>query len=495
MLNKIVKIRENPITLKQKIYGIIISIAIVMISAILANTSLMYIFVDNVRILMDDNLTSYKFQEAIKYEFETFEVLMRDRTPENEEEFQNACKISHQALANLPYSYEESGEDRYEIIWSILNSYEIYVSQRDKAIKLNINNRNYIQELYKTYRMQGYIQKYADKLLKEVMDGGNLHYEERVESFKKMPYTIFVSSLFALSLFFVFTNIFVKGIVKVLSDLISASKEIEKNNYSGSDVECSSEDEVGQLVHAFNKMKHSTQGYVQTLEEKRVIEEKLYQQELERANLEQKFSLAQLQLIKSQLNPHFLFNTLNMVTRTAQLEEAEATEEMLIALSNLLRYSLRTKEPFVPLNQELKVVRDYMYIQEKRFGDRVKWEIDCQVEESSLYVPVFLVQPLVENAVIHGISMKEEGGKIIISIIQLGGFLHIVVEDTGNGMTDDKLLQIREAIKQRSSGVGIGLGLGNIYQRITAYYEQGNVIVESKRNVGTKIEVILGKRK
>lgn len=127
--------------------------------------------------------------------------------------------------------------------------------------------------------------------------------------------------------------------------------------------------------------------------------------------VEQRFSFAQLQLLKSQLNPHFLFNTLNMITLMAQLEEAPVSEEMLVAMSNLLRYSLRTTEPFAPLNQELKIVEDYMYIQKKRFGERVSWDIDCNIKTDQIEVPVFLLQPLVENAVIHGISRKENGGR------------------------------------------------------------------------------------
>ena len=170
-------------------------------------------------------------------------------------------------------------------------------------------------------------------------------------------------------------------------------------------MEWAGSDGIGELVSAFNEMNHATQDDVYTVEEKRVMEERLYEQELEKANLEQRFSLAQLQLIKSQLNPHFLFNTLNMITRMSQMEEAPVTEEMLVAMSNLLRYSLRTTEAFTPLNQELKVVDDYMYIQKKRFGDRVLWSVDCRTQTDLIEIPVFLIQPLVENAIVHGLSL------------------------------------------------------------------------------------------
>lgn len=237
-------------------------------------------------------------------------------------------------------------------------------------------------------------------------------------------------------------------------------------------------------------LKHANKDYMGTMAE---MQERLYRQELEKAQLEQKFSLAQLQLLKSQLNPHFLFNTLNMITRMSQLEEAQVTEEMLIALSNLLRYSLRTTEPFAPLEQEIKVVEDYMYIQKKRFGERVQWKITCRVDAVTEEIPVFLLQPLVENAVIHGISVKEEGGCIYIRISRREEALYIEVEDTGIGMQPERLKEIQDAIRDRGSGLGIGLG--NIYRRITAYYEGGKVSVDSVYGKGTVISMVLGKRK
>jgi len=240
-------------------------------------------------------------------------------------------------------------------------------------------------------------------------------------------------------------------------------------------------------------MKHATRDYITATEEKRQMEEKLYRHELERAELEKRFSMAQLQLIKSQLNPHFLFNTLNMITRMAQMEEAPVTEEMLVAISSLLRYSLRTSNAFEPLEQELKVVKDYMYIQKMRFGDRIQWEINCSMDLYKEDVPVFMLQPLVENAVIHGIQEKENGGSINIRIEKRGELLWISVADTGKGMDSETLTAIRKAIETK--GTGLGIGLGNIYRRISYYYEYGKVTIDSGENSGTVVQIEFGRRR
>ncbi len=169
------------------------------------------------------------------------------------------------------------------------------------------------------------------------------------------------------------------------------------------------------------------------------------------------------------------------------------TEEMLVAISSLLRYSLRTSNAFEPLEQELKVVKDYMYIQKMRFGDRIQWDINCSMDLYKEEVPVFMLQPLVENAVIHGIQEKENGGSINIRIEKRGELLWISVADTGKGMDSETLTAIRNAIETK--GTGLGIGLGNIYRRISYYYEYGKVTIDSGKNSGTVVQIEFGRRR
>lgn len=480
-------------SLKKKLYVLMISVTLFMAIAILLNIKVSYVFIDNVRQLMDDNLSSYKFQESFRLETEAFADLVRDWTLEKEQNFLNTSRETLKNVETLPYDYGKIGEERYAITWSIRNSYEEYQNQRDKTIALKGSGKGYISELYKTYQMQDYIKSYANRLTKVVLNEGNDYYEMKVQLLRQMPYILTVISCLSLGILFVILRIMMGSIVGIVLKLVEATSGIEKNNFSVPDVSWKGKDEIGQLASSFNKMKHAMRNYLLTIEEKRMIEEELHQKELEKANLEQRFSLAQLQLVKSQLNPHFLFNTLNMITRMAQMEEAPITGEMIMALSNLLRYSLRTTEAFVPLNQELKIVKDYMYIQKKRFGDRVRWTIECNIPAEAVEVPVFLLQPLVENAVIHGISSKESGGHIWIVIQKTDGILQIVVEDDGVGMSAEKLQLIRNAGSNKGSELGIGLG--NINKRIMAYYEQGEVRVESVEGEGTRVTMVFGERK
>lgn len=480
-------------TLRRKLFFIIISVMVIMAMSVYTNLTVFYYFVDNMQTIMDDNLSCYKFQDSLEAEVKHFTKLAMDRTLENEQVYNEARDEVKLHLENLSFDYEKVGETRYGITWSILNSYDEYEKQKQKIIDMKPSQAGYISELYKVYSMQDYLSQYSARLTREVFIEGNSYYELQVVKLKQMPYILVVIGIGAILLLFVELRVVTKSIVTVIMDLATSSMKIEKNDFSISDVRWDGEDEIGQLVNAFNKMKHSTKNYVATVEEKRQMEEQFHKQELERSELEKRFSLAQLQLIKSQINPHFLFNTLNMIARMAQEEEAAVTEEMLVAMSNLFRYSIRTSNAFAPLSQELKVVEDYMYLQQMRFGDRMRWKIDCLADLHNLDVPVFLLQPLVENAVIHGISEKEEGGSIYIKIKSKDDITYISVADTGLGIPSESLEEIRQGLKIR--GKGLGIGLGNIYTRLSFYYEKVSISLDSKYGSGSVVWLEFGRRK
>lgn len=489
------KIRDfwYQMTLRRKLYAIIGGAALMMAASISINLQVVYYFIDNVQTIMDDNLSCYKFQDAMEEEAIRFSEFITERNQENEDAYLKASRETKEYLEDLPYDYGKVGETRYGITWNIINSYSVYEKQKEKVAAMKPGDDGYIKELYKVYSMQEYLDTYASRLTRAVLTEGNDYYEAQAPGLKRMPLVLLFTSAAAFLLLLLVMWFVTGKIGNVLMRLASSSRQIENNDFSGEDISWAGSDEIGQLVSSFNKMKHSTESYLAAAEEKRAMEERLHKQELERSELEQRFSLAQLQLIKSQLNPHFLFNTMNMIARMAQTEEAPVTEEMLVAMSNLLRYSIRTSNAFTPLGQEIKVVEDYMYIQQMRFGKRIRWSIDCAPGLEEEEVPVFLLQPLVENAVIHGISEKEAGGAIAIRIRRKGEKMRISVADTGQGMDPERLKEIQEGLTER--GKGLGIGLGNIYRRITAYYENGQVLLDSRKGRGTVIEIEFGKKK
>lgn len=216
--------------------------------------------------------------------------------------------------------------------------------------------------------------------------------------------------------------------------------------------------------------------------------DKLHEEEVRRLEMEKRLEAMKVEALKNQINPHFLFNTLNVIAGMAMLENAETTEKMIKSLSALFRYNLQNSEMEATLAQELKVVHDYMYIQQMRFGDRVKYHIDCRVDEKYVRIPRFTFQPIVENAIIHGLSPKEEGGEIYIRIKEACGKLVITICDTGVGMDIKTLKELKEGLKTDEYSHS-NIGLCNIWSRLKLTYPDSDFQIRSKQSVGTVVRI------
>lgn len=216
--------------------------------------------------------------------------------------------------------------------------------------------------------------------------------------------------------------------------------------------------------------------------------DKLHEEEVRRLEMEKRLEAMKVEALKNQINPHFLFNTLNVIAGMAMLENAETTEKMIKSLSGLFRYNLQNSEMEATLTQELKVVHDYMYIQQMRFGDRVKCHVDCRVDEKYVRIPRFTFQPLVENAIIHGLSPKEEGGEIYIRIQEVCGKLIITICDTGVGMDAKTLKNLKEGLK-RDEYSHSNIGLCNVWNRLKLTYPDSGFQIRSKQQVGTVVRI------
>ncbi len=176
--------------------------------------------------------------------------------------------------------------------------------------------------------------------------------------------------------------------------------------------------------------------------------------------LEQSKTESELMALRAQVNPHFLFNSLNSIAALVQSspEQAEAVTQ---DLADLFRYTLRASEKsMVPLKEELELVRLYLNIEEARFKDRLEVEIKTDAEVSNSYIPALILQPLVENAIKHGVSKKDGNHRIEIEIMKEGNHLDLQVLDTGPGFQHKNLDQILEK----------GTGLSNIFKRLNLQF-------------------------
>lgn len=444
--------------------------------------------------ILNDNSRCHDFQEALDLEIESFADYIRDATPDTRDQYVLSCVRTECCLRSLPFDYARIGTERYARTWSILNGYETYQAYRDELAETQVRESDFVERLYRVYKMQEYLQTYARRLVQVTLKEGNDSYQEKVPVFYNMPYLILAISAVFMGFVMFLTKILSNALVSPAVLLAQCARKIAKNDFTGEDPSVENRDEMGELVRAFNKMKRSTKGYIDTLKENHRMSELLHREEIERVEMEKQLSGARLELLKSQINPHFLFNTLNMIACMAKLEEAVTTERMISSMSSLFRYNLKTSEQIVTLARELKVVQDYMYIQQMRFGSRILYSCDLKVDAEQAMIPAFTLQPVVENAMVHGLSKKEQGGRVHVRIWEQGKRLVISVADTGLGMSEERLAEVTEAMKERRTS-RIGIGLGNIYKRIHMMYKQGEFRIASIEGRGTVIQMFIPQEK
>lgn len=442
--------------------------------------------------ILGESSKSSAFVQAVESESKLFEQYMKQRTEENEKLLVSAMEQTKKAVEELPDNYRIIGKERYALTWSIRNCYEVYVKLRDEVFGFTQGTAQYVEQLYIVYDIQDYLRGYGADLMSDTISSGSAAYRAKIPKVLVIPAIMtavfIVLVLFMLELCRMMNNYIVNPILT----LANFAKRIANNEFFIEDIPVEGNDEIGQLIRAFNKMKFATGNYILAMEEKRETLDRLHEKEMQKLEVERRLETMKLEVLVNQVNPHFLFNTLNVIGGMAMLENAETTERMIMALSNLFRYNLKNSSSEAVLSQELNVARDYMYIQQMRFGERLDYEIECDAQYNSIIIPTFSFQPLVENAIIHGLSNKEEGGKIHIKVCGSDEFIFITVQDTGVGMSEEQLEKLKKKLEDGNVSRD-SIGVGNVYRRFKIMYPEGQFTICSRENQGTLIKLQIPK--
>lgn len=442
---------------------------------------------------MQDNLLCSEAQEALEEEKRTFHAYVREPSVENQALFERACWYTEYRLSILPFDYTLIGEERYARTWNLIHGYEGYKKYRDLVAGYEGPLQQETDEFYEVVGMQDALSTYALRLVQETLEEGNRNYRSMAVYYQMLPALSIGAIIVMLLLVMRLLKTFLESLVNPLIIMAEGSRKMSENDFNIPDLESVSEDEIGELIRAFNRMKQIMGHYISTLEEKNRIAELLHREAVEKLEVEKRLESTRLEMLKSQVNPHFLFNTLNMISCMARIEEAGTTDRMIISLSNLFRYNLRTTEQEVYLEEEIGALEDYIYIQQMRFDHRISYEKSVLVDAGKVKIPSFTLQPVVENAFIHGLSSKEEGGVITLRIWEENQTILILIADNGKGMPAEQLEELRNRLQEGQTS-GRGIGLGNIYQRISILYQGGAFEIFSEPEQGTTIRIQIPKK-
>lgn len=273
-----------------------------------------------------------------------------------------------------------------------------------------------------------------------------------------------------------------RSITEPVDRLVITAQHLSKGHLDTDYLPEQTGDELGILSEAFrhmiNDLKVAVSRDKDRLESERLVKE------------------LELQALQSQINPHFLFNTLNVLSKLALLEGADQTSDLIVSMSKLIRYNLSQLDRPVTLGDELRHVQEYFTIQKARFRNRV--EIQQQIDESvlGLLIPALTIQPLVENAFVHGVERMESGGVIKLVMEQAENGVKVTITDNGKGMSGaerDALLALHvPPVPSPAKKNSMGFGTRNVIKRLRLFYSSQDIVyIESEPGRGTSVILLL----
>lgn len=266
----------------------------------------------------------------------------------------------------------------------------------------------------------------------------------------------------------------VSSILQPIRQLNQATEKIAQGDFNAR-AQVDSDDEVAELAVSFNKMAGNMQSLIDKVKED-----------------ERKMRKADLRLLQEQIQPHFLYNTLDTIVWLIESNEPDEAVTMVVTLSDFFREILSKGKEFISIQEEEKHISSYLQIQEMRYRDILEYDIQLDQVIYKYQILKLTLQPVVENALYHGIKYKRAKGCIHIHGEKEGEIIRLTVRDDGVGMDEEELEQLRQQIEKPCQETEKGFGLANVNERIHMYfgYEYG-MKIESEKGKGTTVEIVI----
>lgn len=289
---------------------------------------------------------------------------------------------------------------------------------------------------------------------------------------------IIVVTLIILLFAFVLARVFAQTITNPIKRMLNPMKKVQMGDMNVS-FPVESKDEIGILSTGVNHMVSQIHTLVEDAYKGRIL-------------LQQ----SEFKALQAQINPHFLYNTLESINWMAKMNGVDQICRMVSALGDLMRISISTDKEYITIEEEMKYIGDYLYIQKSRFGERIAAEIHIDDELKSVVIPKLILQPIVENALLHGVQVKKGKGNIDIRGRRLDESILFEVEDDGIGMTPKQIAKLlADNGIENPQAKGSGIGVRNVHQRIRFIYgmEYG-VTIKSQPGEGTTVQIRIAAR-
>lgn len=472
--------------------GKILKYNLLLISILVCVTGVYFFINDHTLKKYNETYTTYdelnKFYTNAKLMNDTFKAYLYNPSDDNFQTFNENKRKSYDNLTVV----EESLKNQ-EVEWRFVglrHMLDTYVAQADMVTALNLQQDTSFNTAYEELnRMYTLLDKtnadsygYVTTNMQQQMD--EVNQTQKVVSFVTVLLLLYVAIWMG---YFTITTI--KALTDPIEKIIKNMNRIKKGEYDLTQISNTNQ-EMSELCISLEDMANSVQENLAYAQEKAELEKRVLEQQNENLRKDELLAQSELKVLQNQINPHFLFNTLNMIYKTAYTENALATSKLMEKTSQLLRYGLDSANKICDLSSEIQAIKNYNYIQEMRYGGRIRFILDVEGNVPNIQMPSMILQPLVENAVSHGLKDTLEDGEVAIEIMKQGNEVVIVISDNGMGMAPEQLEQLILNDYRKSSDERSHLGLYNVTKRLKTFFQDRvKILVNSSEDCGFEITI------
>ncbi len=417
---------------------ICIGIAIIMIAAtLLTTTRLSYYSIQTLGDSYKSNSELTHFSQAVSTTEKAMENYVNYRTFESIDAYYNSrTKVEDYFSKFQDFPSKNEVAHKEYIVHQLTEAFLYYSNLAISARRAN--NETEISLNYK-YAMDSY-----NYLTSQILELNNLQLQQNAARYDENQSRIVISNTLSIIFFLVFSVMIffvlyltITSIMEPLADISEVAHKVARRNFDVPLFNRTTNDEIGTICTAFDRMIISIREYIDTIWEKARTEAELKEKEIEMQAL---YTDAQLRALQNQVNPHFLFNTLNTGAQLAMMENADKTCYFIEQVADFFRYNIQQQERMVSIDEELGLVDNFVYIMKVRFGNRLEFTKEIPDGTFPQQIPSMTLQPLVENCIKHG--LKNAKGKVTLKVEIEDKYIVISVNDNGEGMPE----KTREAV-------------------------------------------------
>ncbi|MDD6810392.1 MAG: histidine kinase [Lachnospiraceae bacterium] len=439
-----------------------------------------------------DNLHLNELAQALDNVQDSMTDYLNAKTSDSLEEYYR----NEQEYLDLVYDLKDevTGSSFDRMKRNIKHMSEQYLEIADQTIeaKRGRNVEKYRIRYENATQLYDYINTYVYSLNNEQFKSNSENYNELAQAFRKFEF-LGMGVMCVVIIFNVCIIIKMVGaLISPLKTLSKSADEVANGNLDIEVLEVQSEDEIGVVTSAFNQMVISIRQYIERIRHSMEVERAMKEKEL---MMEAHLKDAKLKYLQAQINPHFLFNTLNAGAQLAMLEGADRTYKYVQNMAEFFRYNVKKGDEIVSIREEIELVDNYIYILNVRFSGDIHYEKKIDKSLLQVQMPSMILQPIVENCVNHGIREMAGEGRIYLSVYRVDDMACISIRDNGVGMsqeTIDKVLSGTYREEELAAGSN-GVGMDNVIGRLKLFTESEDVmsIVSEGKDKGTEVIIYI----